>query len=698
VSDTATTGGRGVDCRHAKKVGTALAVAGLDFLLPRTRFGRTLLLAGIALAALAGLGSLGARLGPVLFRPLDWHWLLLLGAGAFLAPASSSTRAPLARQAAAAVALALLGWPVLSWIGALGRATSPLPATVERLSRQAGAAAVELSSLELPGRKYLARLAGRRRDVSLSTEGFLRAPEPGTYRFDLDCDDRCTLSLDGRALANAAGPASASVDLAAGVHRFFLQYEQTGGPARLEIAWDRPAFFEPLGLEHHVAARSGPLAPALLRRRALLATAGLALALAWWTLVLGLIIRVGELRREWVGFFAVHPAGRFVPVLAAVAVMLYGSLLRVRALEAWAGLSREAMNERWTIVLPDYGAFDPPEDPSVVYRADVRSYLDRAATLSASRFYEPHFREPFYVILVQVFLALSGGREVGILLQSTCFSILTLPLVFWLASRSVGRWVALAVLVPLAVHEWLIQEAPTGYRESAYSFFLLAFAGWVFSGRQERLPLRAVVAGLIGAMVCLIRLSGLTFVLPLLGLWGWEQRREAGWRYAAIALIVLGLGIGPFLWNCYRVHGDPFYSVSFHTRFWLDGERPSEVAPPVGVFRYLFEFHGLEDLLGGTLLGLTVLPLHTFWNGLAHYPLLDAAVLVFGVAGLFLSFFRGPRFLPVAYFGHLLPFAYIQNFPSGEMPRFVVPAYFFLVLAAGQSLRKLLETWREKRV
>jgi hypothetical protein len=39
-------------------------------------------------------------------------------------------------------------------------------------------------------------------------------------------------------------------------------------------------------------------------------------------------------------------------------------------------------------------------------------------------------------------------------------------------------------------------------------------------------------------------------------------------------------------------------------------------------------------------------------------------------------------YLTAAYFGHLVAFAYIQNFPSGEMPRFVMPAFFLLVLAA----------------
>ncbi len=78
---------------------------------------------------------------------------------------------------------------------------------------------------------------------------------------------------------------------------------------------------------------------------------------------------------------------------------------------------------------------------------------------------------------------------------------------------------------------------------------------------------------------------------------------------------------------------------------------------------------------------MTVLPLRTFWNGLRLFPLLGGATLVLGVPGLLLALRGRTRYLPVAYLGHLLPFAYIQNFPSGEMPRFVMPAYFFLVLS-----------------
>jgi hypothetical protein len=664
---------------------------GLDVLLPQGRWGKTLLLSGLGLSLFQTLGTLGARAGPVLFRPLDWRWFLLPVALAFLSPALTSPRSTVvARQLAAGLVLVTLAGFLGLGLARLGRASSPLSASLGRVSRLEDGGSVPLASLRLPGRKYLSRIAGRRRDVALSTEGALRAPEGGQYRFELDCDDRCTLVLDGRERIEASGRTQRTVRLAPGLHRFALDYQQEGGPARLELAWDRPALFEPLGLEHYLASESGALAPRALRLRVVAATAVAAIALLGWTLGLGLVLRAVELRREWLHASSRNPWGRRAPLLAAGLVIVYGSVLRLRALEAWAGLAPPARWERLGVLLPDYGVFEPPEDPAVVYRADVRSYLDRASSLSFRGFYEPHFREPFYVLLVQAFLRLSGGKEIGILVQSTVFSILTLPLLFWLARRWVGSWAALAVLLPVALHEWLVMEAPTGYRESAYSFFLLAFAGWVFSGAERRSAVAAVGAGVLGTMVSLVRLSGLSFVLPLLGLALWQRKTSDRWRYGALALFVLTLGVGPFLWSCYRVHGDPFYSVSFHTRFWLEAERPGEVAPPaVSVFRYLFELHRAETLLLRTLRGLTVLPLGTFWNGLAQFPLLDAAALGLGVAGLLLCLARGPRFLPLAYFGHLLPFAYIQNFPSGEMPRFVMPAYFFLMMAAGPLLEKI---------
>ncbi len=128
--------------------------------------------------------------------------------------------------------------------------------------------------------------------------------------------------------------------------------------------------------------------------------------------------------------------------------------------------------------------------------------------------------------------------------------------------------------------------------------------------------------------------------------------------------------------------------MSFHTEFWIRAEGADASGGPVSLARYVFEPDRAWGMTGGTLRGLTILPLRTVWNGMAHFPILNIAVLGVGVIGLAATGFRRSfLFLAVAYFGHLLPFAYIQNFPPGEMPRFVMPAYFLLLLAVPVGLR-----------
>jgi hypothetical protein len=507
------------------------------------------------------------------------------------------------------------------------------------------------------------------------------------------------MRIDENAVTSPSVTSSFATRLNAGVHRLTIHYEQGRGPAFLHIRWKRPTNLELLKLEHFLSGQSRNLPDEIgLRSRMRQAALSLMCNLIWWAMFLGIVIRTGETRTFWSERLASEPAARWVPRIAALLLIGYGALLRFDAFLVHSHLTSESptaseIHQKLHPLLPNYSLFNPNNAPDDPYRADVRSYLDRSSQLSLGGFYGAHFREPFYVGLVKLFVTAFGAREIGILVQSLFFSIAVLPLFYILSARVSNRWWALGALMPVTLHEWLILEAPTGYRMSAYAFFLLVYAGWLFFGRTRRWWVDALIAGALSAMVSLTRLSGLSFVLPLLMLKAWEKRKEGGWRYAGVATLTLVVLTGPFLLNCYRVHGDPFYAVSFHTQFWLESENPTEtISAPVNLYRYLLDSRGISDLVKGSFLGLTVLPLRTFWNGLTHFPWLGAFVISTGIVGLIGSLRGNLRFPAFAYFGHLLPFAYIQNVPSGEMPRFVMPAFYFLTLGATWTCHRLQES------
>ncbi len=229
---------------------------------------------------------------------------------------------------------------------------------------------------------------------------------------------------------------------------------------------------------------------------------------------------------------------------------------------------------------------------------------------------------------------------------------------------------------------------------SAYAFFLLAAVAAMFllsAGRRGR-----AWSGALSGLLCLIRLSALSVVVPLLALRLWPLSRRDRIEYGGLVLVILLVLVGPFLVTNAVAHGDPFYAVSFHTEFWMRAEGLDASEGPVSFGRYFTDFGRAGRLVKGTFWGLTALPVRTFWRGLHLFPLLDGATVGLGVLGLLLSIRSEHRFLAAAYFCHLVPFAYIQNFPSGEMPRFVMPAYFFLVLAIPIAVRAITHSRTSK--
>jgi hypothetical protein len=184
--------------------------------------------------------------------------------------------------AGAALVLGLLAWPVIELRGLTVRSDHRLQAS-SGLGRVAG---VDLS--EASRRLPLARLKSRAPDASLEIRGYFRALESGDHFFELSSDGNASLWIDGRKVES--GP----VRLERGLHGLSISYQRGTGRAFVDLSWNRPAFFEPLPFAAFADALPARIDPRSIRGSELGSMLTFALALAWWTLLAGFVVSVGE--------------------------------------------------------------------------------------------------------------------------------------------------------------------------------------------------------------------------------------------------------------------------------------------------------------------------------------------------------------------------------------------------------------------
>lgn len=156
---------------------------------------------------------------------------------------------------------------------------------------------VNLERLRIAGPRQLLRLTGRRDEVGIGFELFFRAPSTGDYRFDLACDDRCELAIDGQDVSPEAGSGIVQLALEEGVHSFPLVYHQTTGRARLAVEGHLPGLVR-LPLEWYLANHPEELRGGAFLRSRLRVLLSFVLLWLWWVSLFAVVVRIGESRRD----------------------------------------------------------------------------------------------------------------------------------------------------------------------------------------------------------------------------------------------------------------------------------------------------------------------------------------------------------------------------------------------------------------
>jgi hypothetical protein len=377
-------------------------------------------------------------------------------------------------------------------------------------------------------------------------------------------------------------------------------------------------------------------------------------------------------------------------------VVLYAAALRFEALVgrySWQGPSWALEAERAVRTLhPSSLRWQPALEG---YSGDPYNYLVRAREMNG--FYEPNVREPLFPFVTRLMLKLLGDRNLAVNAASALFSTLAVLGTYLLGAYAFSPGVGLGAALALAIHRDVIWFGVEGFRDDAFTLFVVASTLALLRLRERPTLTRAVLAGLAAGGAVLSRVTAFSFLLPAFAWLALGRGPDAAGRRRALAVTVgvLLAVAGPYLLSCALAYGDPFYAVNFHTKFYRSRSGMS-FDRSMSWLQYLHTGFRPFHLIDTGLTGLTTYPFANKWDGLDHLsPWAGGLLSVAALAGLVLFVFSpAGRLLLLVVVTSLLPYAFTWEVPGGAEWRFTMHALPFYLIAAWLAITRAVGALR----
>ena len=404
---------------------------------------------------------------------------------------------------------------------------------------------------------------------------------------------------------------------------------------------------------------------------------------------------------------------RLAFAIAVALVTLYAALLRYEALVAnygWTGQPRwSATLERYAV--PVAHALRPA---SIVWGPNPRPYIagDPINYLRYARemrhFYQAHVREPVFLALTRASLWLTGNRDIGISFASAIGGTLAVLATCLLGGAVASRLVGLAAGLALAIEMTAVVWSIDGWRDDTFMFFVTLTAWAIVRLYHRPTTGRGVAAGIIAAGACLTRLTALSFIAPAF-VWivvtAPKETRRLMLHATVTAATVAAALVAPYLINCWRETGDPFYAVNYHTVYYRAADGlPRD--PSVSAMQYLSDKMRRHPIAttDTAVQGLFTFPIANKFHGYVDWSAYLGPVLRWSaVAGMIAALWSATgRLLLLILVTSLLPYAVTWSVGGGSEWRFtqhVYPIYLVLACSALSLLgRTVYAMVRERRI
>jgi hypothetical protein len=325
------------------------------------------------------------------------------------------------------------------------------------------------------------------------------------------------------------------------------------------------------------------------------------------------------------------------------------------------------------------------------YTSDPYTYVQYARQMR--HFYAAHRREPVFPFVTRVFLGLLRDQDVAVSFAAASFSVLAILATFLLGSCAFSPWVGVGAAAAMAIEYDAISWGVRGWRDDAFTCAVVLSAYTIV--RYMRVPSRrnAVLLGVVGGISCLIRITSVSFLAPgfacllLASRQPWKERL-AGIALAAVTAAVI---VAPFLIDCWRVFGDPFYAINVHADVYRAAEGQAVDVTQTAA-RYLGNQARSRPMrtLDTVALGMTSYPFLNKWGGFDPWLRgLGGWLSVAALSGLLL-FLASPhgRVLLLVLAASLVPYAATWRLAADW--RFTEHAYPFFLIAASLAIAQLV--------
>ncbi|MFO7695170.1 MAG: glycosyltransferase family 39 protein [Vicinamibacterales bacterium] len=393
---------------------------------------------------------------------------------------------------------------------------------------------------------------------------------------------------------------------------------------------------------------------------------------------------------------AARAARRAVFIALPVLVVLYGAALRFDALTLtrgavagppWLRALQESRGPS-SAIRPDGVTWTPVTGR---YISDPYTYLRYAREMRS--FYAAHRREPLFPFATKMALGLLDDHDVAVSVASASFSVMAIAATFLLGAYAFSYAVGLGAALALAVEYDVITWSVGGWRDDAFTCAVVLSAYAMIRYARDPSRRHAVLLGVVAGLACLVRITALSFVLPGFAALFLMAGRPVKERVAGLALglSIMAAIVAPFIINCWRTFGDPFYAINVHANVYRAAEGQAEESglTAVAYLRGMARTRPFETA-DTVALGLTAYPFQNKWRGFDPWvPGLGRWLSWASLLGLFL--FTGSaagRLLLVVLAASLVPYAATWKLIADW--RFTAHAYPIFLVAAGAAVSRVV--------